>query len=59
MRRKNASGPVAPLARDTLHGAFAIVIAVACTVFMFRKVNPVWLVLAASATGLVAGWVVR
>ena len=46
---------VAPLARETLTDGVVLAIAVVCTVLMFRKVNPVWLLLSASVTGLVAG----
>ena len=45
---------VAPLAREALTNAFTIVIAAVCTILMFRKVSPLWLVLGASAAGLVA-----
>jgi hypothetical protein len=45
---------VAPLARDSLTNPFTIVIAVVCTILMLRNVSAVWLVLGASAAGLVA-----
>jgi hypothetical protein len=45
---------VAPLARETLTSTLAMLIAAVCTVLMFRKANPLWLVLGASAAGLVA-----
>lgn len=44
---------VAPLAREAVTGPFAAVIAVVCTVLIFRKINPAWLVLGASAAGLI------
>lgn len=45
---------VAPLARETLTGALTISIAVVCLVCMLRKVNPLWLVVAASGIGLIS-----
>jgi chromate transporter len=48
---------VAPLAREALTNAFTIVIAAVCTILMFRNVRPLWLVLGASAAGLVAAMV--
>jgi chromate transporter len=48
---------VAPLAREALTNASTIVIAAVCTILMFRNVSPLWLVLGASAAGLVAAMV--
>jgi chromate transporter len=48
---------VAPLAREALTDRLTIAIATVCAVLMFRKVNPLWLVIGASAAGLVAALV--
>ena len=45
---------VAPLARETLTDGVTMCIAAVCTVLMFRRVSPLWLVLGASAAGLIA-----
>jgi len=50
---------VVPLARETLIGGGTVVVAIASTLLMFRKVNPAWLVLASSAAGLVVSLVGR
>ena len=46
---------VTPLARETLTDAVSVVVAVACTILMFRRVSPLWLVIGSSAVGLVRG----
>lgn len=48
---------VLPLARETLDNRVVVMIGLACTVLMFRRVNPAWLVIGASATGLLAALV--
>ena len=45
---------VVPLAGETLTNTLAIFITAVCTVLMLRKVSPLWLVIGAAATGLVA-----
>ena len=45
---------VVPLARETLTDGVTMWIAAVCTLLMFRRVSPLWLVLGASAAGLIA-----
>lgn len=47
---------VAPLARETLTDAVTVIVAVACTILMFRKVSPLLLVLGSSLVVLGVGW---
>jgi chromate transport protein ChrA len=46
---------VTPLASETLTDAVSVVVAVACTILMFRKVSPLWLVIGSSTVGLAIG----
>jgi chromate transporter len=47
---------VVPLAREALTGTVSLAVAAICTVLMFRGVGPLWLVLGASAAGLIASF---
>jgi chromate transporter len=49
---------VVPLAREALTDALTITMAVVCAVLMVRKVNPFWLVAAASLAGMITALIV-
>lgn len=50
---------VVPIAREGLTETWTFSIAIVCSLFLFRKVNPLWLVLGASASGLIIAIVAR